>query len=212
MELAVTLGDKPRSDHVQAWADGKLIADIPNDDLSAGWKKIGLTEMMWDAYWNGGSPKDQHRYYDALALSQSGPIGPARSGPNPELRLAAGHPKAEAFEVEVAEGAQKPLRPDKMYDGVPGTFHPIEIDCVVVWRGGVRGKDRLTVDTKNGVFAGPRAGKDGLDDNVLHFVRIRESLGGTWSAWSGWHAGFATAWKSGAKSGERTLPCGYLAR
>ncbi|HOW67613.1 MAG TPA: hypothetical protein PK256_20225, partial [Verrucomicrobiota bacterium] len=50
MEMAVTLGDKPRSDHVQAWADGKLIADIPNDDLSAGWKEIGLTEMMWDTY------------------------------------------------------------------------------------------------------------------------------------------------------------------
>ena len=210
MELAVTLGDKPRSDHIQAWADGKLIADIPNDDLSAGWKKTGLTEMMWDAYWNGGSPKDQHRYYDALALSQTGPIGPARSGPNPELRLAAGNPKAEAFEVEVAEGAQKPLKPDTMYDGVPGTYHPLEIDCTVVWQGRVKGERRLTVDTKNGVFTGPRAGNVGLDDNALHFVRIRESLGGRWSAWSGWHAGFATVWKSG--TGERPLPRGYLAR
>ena len=212
MELAVTLGDKPRSDHVQAWADGKLIADIPNDDLSAGWKKIGLTEMMLDAYWNGGSPKDQHRYYDALALSQNGPIGPARSGPNPELRLVAGTPKAEAFEVEVAEGTQKPLKPDTMFDGVPGTYHPIEIDCQVVWKGSVKGKNRLTVDTKNGVFEGPRAGKNGLDDNVLHFVRIRESLGGVWSAWAGWHAGFATVWKGGTGSGARPLPRGYLAR
>ena len=118
--------------------------------------------------------------------------------------------KAEAFEVEVAEGAQKPLKPDTMYDGVPGTYHPLEIDCTVVWQGRVKGERRLTVDTKNGVFTGPRAGNVGLDDNALHFVRIRESLGGRWSAWSGWHAGFATVWKSG--TGERPLPRGYLAR
>ena len=48
---------------------------------------------------------------------------------------------SEDFEVEVAEGAQKPLKPDKMYDGVPGSYHLIEIDCTVVWKSGTKPRE-----------------------------------------------------------------------
>ena len=212
MEMAVILGDGPRSDRVMAWADGKLICDVKNDDLAAGWKGLGLTDMMWDCYWNEGSPRDQSRFYDDLALSNKGPIGPARTGVNPEILLTAGAEKPPMWEVEVAEGAQQPLQPARMVDGVPIRYQPVALQCTTVWKSKAAGASRVKVDATSGEFTGPRAGQAGLAENTMHFVRVRaQDQAGAWSEWSDWHAGFATTWKAGATAEEKTLPRGFLA-
>ncbi len=215
-ELRVSLGDGPRSDRVQAWADGRLICDVIGDDLAAGYKQFGLNGMSWDCYWNGGSPREQSRYYDDLVLSTE-PIGPARTGLNPTIVKSAFHgqeagDRQRGWEVEVAEGVQQPLVAAKTDDGVVVRYQPLETAYTVVWRGAVTGeKNEVTVDGKAGAFVGPRQGRTQLQANTLHFVRVRQQdAAGRWSAWSNWHAGFATDWAAGIKPVERTPPKGYL--
>jgi hypothetical protein len=58
---------------------------------------------------------------------------------------------------------------------------------------------------------GPLGGREGLNPNTLHMVRVRQQdAGGNWSEWSPWHAGFATAWPEGTAPEKRELPRGYL--
>lgn len=210
-ELRVALGEGPRSDSIQAWADGTLICDITDDDLAAGYKKFLLNGMSWDCYWNGGSPREQSRFYDDLMLGTE-PIGPARTPLNPVLVLSnpAGEPKV--YEVEVAQAVQKPLVPERTVDGVVTRYRPPEFDYTVVWRGSVPGARReVEVSSANGEFVGPLAGKDHLEPNTLHMVRVRaQGADGRWSAWSRWHAGFATTWAEGTPPEKRTPPKGYL--
>ena len=74
----MALGEGRRSDRIQAWADGRLICDVQNDDLASGYTDFTPNGMSWDCYWNGGSPRKQSRYYDDLVLSTE-PVGrPAR--------------------------------------------------------------------------------------------------------------------------------------
>ncbi len=212
-ELRVELGDGPRSDSIQAWADGTLICDMVGDDLAAGYKNFTLNAMSWDCYWNGGSPVEQSRFYDDLALSTE-PIGPARTSLNPVIVLSAAAVKASAwtFEVEVAEASQKPLVVAHTVDQVATRHQPPTFDYTVVWKGSTgAARKELEVASANGEFVGPRAGKDGLRPNTLHMVRLRqEGPRGTWSEWSRWHAGFATTWAEGTPPEERAAPKGYL--
>ena len=63
------------------------------------------------------------------------------------------------------------------------------------------------MDSTSGKFTGPCKGAKGLQPNTLHFVRVRQQdTAGRWSAWSGWHAGFATDWAPGT---AHTTPVGY---
>lgn len=208
-ELRVALGEGTRSDSIQAWADGALVCDITGDDCAAGFKELGLNGMSWDCYWNGGSPRKQSRFYDDLMLSTR-PIGPARTGPNPVI-VKSVTPDVQNWEVEVAQAAQKPLVTAKTVDGVVTQHEPAEFECTVVWRASVKGEtSEAGVTAESGQFVGPLAGKNGLESNTLHLVRVRsETAEGSWSDWSPWHAAFATAWDEGTPKDQRTPPVGY---
>lgn len=215
-ELRVSLGESLRSDRVQAWADGVLVCDVANDDLAAGLGSFTPNGMSWDCYWNGGSPVEQSRYYDDLMLSTER-IGPVRTGFNPVIvksLFSSSDPDAvqAAWEVEVAQGVQRPLVVEQVIDRVVTKYREPEIDCTVVWKTSVSGDTlEVGVDTASGEFAGPLAEETELAPNTLHFVRVRQQDGsGNWSQWSSWHAGFATTWAETTPEDEKTLPAGYM--
>jgi hypothetical protein len=169
----------------------------------------------------------QSRFYDDLALSTA-PIGPARTSANPVIVKSAFQGAAEgdrqqAWEVEVAEAVQKPLVVAQTVDGVVTRYQPPEFEYTVVWKGTVSGEppavgNEVQVSKAAGQFVGPLAGKDGLSPNTLHMVRVRQQdagarqpdAGGNGSAWSPWHAAFATTWAEGTAPEKRTPPRGYL--
>ncbi|MBN2289159.1 MAG: hypothetical protein JXQ83_07485 [Candidatus Glassbacteria bacterium] len=216
-ELRVSLGQGTRSDRVQAWADGLLVCDVANDDVAAGYELYRLNGMSWDCYWNGGSPVSQSRYYDDLVLSTE-PVGPLRTGLNPELvKSAFSSPDPEAaqaaWEVEVARAVQRQPVIAETVDGVVTRYRPVDVEATVVWRASVAGgANTVSVDSLSGEFTGPLAGAASLEANVLHLVRVRQQdTAGNWSDWSAWHQGFATTWAQGTPDAGKTLPGGYLA-
>jgi hypothetical protein len=214
-ELRVSLGDGPRSDRIQAWADGRLVCDIIGDDLAAGNQDLNLNGMSWDCYWNGGSPREESRYYDDLVLSTE-PVGPARTGLNPTIVKSAfrggkAGDRQQGWEIEVAKGVQQPMVPAQTEDGVVTRYQPLKMVYTMVWKGAVAGEqNEVTVDDHAGTFAGPCQGKTHLEANTLHFVRVRQQdTAGRWSPWSSWQAGFATDWAAGTPAAKRTPPRGY---
>ncbi len=208
LELCVSLGEGPRSDRIQAWADGMLICDIPNEDLAAGFKELTLNAMQWDCYWNGGSPASQSRFYDDLVLSTE-PIGPVRTPLNPVIVKAASKdpkgPKQQQWEVEVAQSRQIPV-------SLADKVRTPEMRHTTVWKGIVKdGGTAVAVDSDNGKFVGPRQSRAELAPNTLHSVRLRQKSGtGIWSDWSKWHSAFATTWRQNAKKQDKTPPVGFL--
>ena len=50
------------------WANDTLIVERQNVDLR-GATNDKINEFMLDCYWNGGSPKEQNRYYDNLVIA-----------------------------------------------------------------------------------------------------------------------------------------------
>lgn len=58
------------------WADSALIIERTDVDLRGSTGEL-INECMLDCYWNGGSPKEQKRYYDNFILSTR-QIGPVR--------------------------------------------------------------------------------------------------------------------------------------
>jgi hypothetical protein len=114
--------------------------------------------------------------------------------------------------VELAEAVQKPLVVAQTVDGVVTRYQPAEFEYAVVWKGKLSGEgNEVQVSKAAGEFVGPLAGKDGLSPNTLHMVRVRQQdAGGNWSAWSPWHASFATTWAEGTAPDKRTPPRGYL--
>jgi hypothetical protein len=213
MEMALILGDKGRTDHVMAWADGALICDIPNDDLSGGWKGLGITDMMWDCYWNGGTPlAGNTRFYDDLVLSNQQAIGPVRTAGHPTLVLCRNPEGTKVLEVEVGFVTQKPLETLKTFDSVPASYKPLERSGETVWKGKVDGKAaKVVVDTTSGEFTGALAGKRELEPNTMYMIRLRrQDARDTWTEWTDWHAAFATVWAAGTEPDKRTAPKGLL--
>jgi len=202
-ELRVALGEGARADTIQAWADGVLLCNIVGDDLSAGYRDYTLNGMSWDCYWNNGSPADQSRFFDDIALSSS-PIGPARSPVNPIIHVT-GDP-SQAWQIEIAEATQLPLVVADSFDGVTTRLEPAAFERDVVWTAHLTGSPgEITVDAATGRF--PPSGSDRLRHNRLHQVRVRrQAASGQWSPWSPWHAGFATEWADGK---PRVLPIGF---
>ncbi|MBV2247277.1 MAG: T9SS type A sorting domain-containing protein [Lentimicrobium sp.] len=207
MELGVTLGEGRRSDHVQAWADGKLICDLVNQDLAGGYRQQTLNGMQWDCYWNGGSPRRQSRFYDDLMLS-SEPIGPARTPVQPVIEIAGSTGTEDAweskFQVEVARTNQIPL---SVKD--PARKQPV-MEYTTVWKGNTQGFS-IEVNDCYGEFINQPGNNNSLDYNTLYSVRLRQKIGDSeWTDWSPWHAGFATVWEPGTLPENRVLPQGYL--
>jgi hypothetical protein len=210
-ELRVQLGEGKRADRVQAWADGILICDVVGDDLAAGYREYTPNGMALDCYWNGGSPVSQSRFYDDFILSTEF-VGPARTPLNPVIVRCPGPQGMKAWEVEVARTVQKPLVSDRTDDGVVIRYQPQQFDRETVWKGSAAGAaTEVAVGAEAGAFTGPLAGKEALEPNTFYTVRIRWQAGdGVWSAWSPWHAGFATTWAEGTPPEQRALPAGYL--
>jgi hypothetical protein len=208
LELCVSLGEGQRSDRIQAWADGMLICDIPNDDLAAGFKELTLNAMQWDCYWNGGSPASQSRFYDDLVLSTE-PIGPVRTPLNPvivkDVSTDPKGPKQQQWEAEVAQSRQIPV-------SLADKVRTPEMEHTTVWKGMVDdGGNSVAVNSDNGKFVGPWKGSAELAPNTLHSVRLRQKSGaGIWSDWSKWHSAFATSWRENAKKQDKTPPVGFL--
>ncbi len=213
-ELRVELGEGPRSDRVQAWADGLLVCDIAGDDIAAGHRGTTLNCMQWDCYWNDGSPVAQSRFFDDMVVGTER-IGPLRAGLNPKITkgLYLAEDTPGGWEAEVAQGVQRELVKDRVLDGIVIGYRDPEVDYTKVWSGGLEGDGlELEVNEANGEFSGPRAGEATLAANTLHFVRVRQkNAEGQWSTWSSWHSGFATDWAEGTPSELKTLPEGYLA-
>ena len=215
-ELRVAVGSKTHSDQIQAWVDGALCCNIVNGNFSAGYRKHGLNAFSWMAAWSPGSPKEQSRFFDDLILSTE-PVGPARTGFNPVMVKAPfrdpdGGDHQQAWEVEVAQAAQKPLVAVKTVDGVVTQHEPPQFTYTVVWRGTVPGEDSdVEVNSETGQFVGPLAGKPCLEPNTYHFVRLRQQdAADNWSSWSSWHAAFATTWDPQTPVSKRRVPKGYL--
>jgi hypothetical protein len=215
MELRVELGEGPRSDRVQAWADGLLICDIAGDDIAAGYRGTTLNAMQWDCYWNNGSPVAQSRFYDDMVVSTER-IGPLRAELNPTIVKTAFADEADTqggWEAEVAQGVQRELVKNSVLDGIVTSYREPEVDYTTVWSGALEGEGlELVVNAEAGEFSGPRSGETTLVANTLHFVRVRQkNTDGEWSAWSSWHSGFASDWAEGTLEEQKTLPDGYLA-
>lgn len=68
-EMEVSLNTPGAKDgHYRIWADDTLLVERTNVDLR-GTENVKINEVMLDCYWNGGSPKDQNRYYDNFVIS-----------------------------------------------------------------------------------------------------------------------------------------------
>jgi hypothetical protein len=76
-EMEVQLNTPGQQDGVyRIWADDSMIVERTNVDLR-GSESYLINEVMLDCYWNGGSPKEQNRYYDNFVISTKriGPVG-----------------------------------------------------------------------------------------------------------------------------------------
>jgi hypothetical protein len=206
-EMGVTLGEGHHSDQIQAWADGKLICDLANQDLAGGYRKQTLNAMLWDGYWNNGAPREESRFFDDLVLSQE-PIGPARTSTNPVLEIAQS-PNIQypiEYQIKVAQTIQQ-----QMPINNPDRKQPI-MQYLTVWSGSGF-SNTIQLNSATGKFTGLLKGKNQLDFNTLYSVQIRQRKeNGKWTAWSQWHATFATQWDSDTKPKDKTSPKGYLLR
>ncbi len=68
-EMEVLLNSPGKQDGLyRIWADNSLIVERTNVDLR-GAEEYLINEVMLDCYWNGGSPKEQNRYFDNFVIS-----------------------------------------------------------------------------------------------------------------------------------------------
>ncbi len=68
-EMEVLLNTPGKKDGLyRMWADDELIVERLNVDLR-GSDSCLINEVMLDCYWNGGSPKEQNRYFDNFVIS-----------------------------------------------------------------------------------------------------------------------------------------------
>jgi len=84
-EMEVLLNTPGKQDGLyRMWADDSLIVERLNVDLR-GSESYLINEVMLDCYWNGGSPKEQNRYFDNFVISTQkiGPVGGGSVRTNP---------------------------------------------------------------------------------------------------------------------------------
>jgi len=200
VEAQAKLNTPGKSDGYNAlWIDGIKQCERRKLDFRSSYTKYGINAVLIEAYWNKGSPVDQYRYYDDLVVSTK-PIGPAVTPLNPVLVKTAyeGDGKQGAWEVEVAVRSEAGTVTIAKAEDCGNKWNPIigeDIKGDVVWKSKPVTGDgvKVTVGAATGSFGGERAGKSCLEPKKLHFCRVRQkSADGTWSAWSGWHQGFAT--------------------
>ncbi len=80
-EMEVKLNDRGEQNGVcRIWADDQLIIEKTGLDIR-GDDNLEINEVMLDGYWNGGSPKNQNRYFDNFVISTQR-IGPISSSGN----------------------------------------------------------------------------------------------------------------------------------
>jgi hypothetical protein len=65
----------------------------------------------------------------------------------------------------------------------------------IVWDSGMRStvSTRIKVDTGNGRFRGPLAGRAELEPDTQYAVRVRHRDSAVWSRWSNWRVVIETA-------------------
>jgi len=185
----------------QLWIDGLLQCERRNLNWRGTYDEKGINAVFLEAYWNNGSPVDQHRWYDDFVVSTK-PIGPLVAPANPTLQktpfFGAAGTKQAAWEAEVA------VRLEAQKEGAVRIFErkedhgaPVGEDAwgEVVWKSrSVEGEGlAVAVNATSGAFSGPSAGKTALEGGRTHFVRCRQKdSAGNWSEWSSWHQAFMT--------------------
>jgi hypothetical protein len=153
----------------QLWIDGKLEAERLNLDWRGSYSNYGINAVFLEAYWNGGSPVDQNRWYDNFVISTS-PIGPVTTGRNPEIFKTPwdGTGSQAAWEAQIS------LDRDGRH---------------LVWSSNpVTDGDSVVVGTVTGTFSGRLAGENKLAPGTKYYFRARQQNDiGQWSDWSYWH-------------------------
>ena len=173
IEVRVKLNTIGQNDgEIQYWADGEEILHQTGLNLRSNWDEKGLNTIMLDCYWNGGSPKEQSRFYDNFIISTS-PIGIASSPVNPVIYKS-------SFDS---------LNENDFQSAYQAQISISSSTIGMVWSGAVQGNiDSIKVDTVNGVFQGDLNGKASLDKGTIYYARVRQAnASGTFSNWSSWY-------------------------
>jgi len=100
IEVRIKSNTAGQSDgEVQYWIDGALGLDLTGQNLRAEYNNgKGLNMVMWNCYWNAGSPAVQSRFYDNLVISTA-PIGQWTPGPQPPEQASNPSPADSATDV-----------------------------------------------------------------------------------------------------------------
>ncbi len=70
IETHVRLNDPDASNGLQEiWIDGELDARAENLNFVRGYTDYALNGIFFENYWNGGSPREQERYFDNIVVS-----------------------------------------------------------------------------------------------------------------------------------------------
>ena len=146
----------------ELWVDGKLEAARTDLDWHGAWDDYAIDAVFLENYWNQGSVKKQVRWFDNFLISIK-PIGPITAiKPVTLVRTASDGPAAWQAEV-----ATDPEGKDIVWKSKPAEASSVS----------------LTVDGADGAFTGSCAGKQALDGNQIHWLRVRKMDQAEWSPW-----------------------------
>jgi hypothetical protein len=156
----------------QLWIDGRLECERRNLDFRGTYTKHGINAVFLEAYWNGGSPVTQSRWYDNFVIATK-PIGPVVCPANPTVVKAPYHGTGKAGEWQVEVAAD--------YEGRKVVYQSKRLPP----------PNRVVINARNGRFVGALAAKAALASGETYFLRVRQSsTDGKTSNWSRWHQGF----------------------
>jgi hypothetical protein len=171
VEARARLNDPGRANgRFQLWINGRLEAALEGLDWHGSYTAHTINAIFLEAYWNGGAPATQSRWFDNFVISTA-PIGPVVTPRNPEIiKSVAPGGRPGVWQVEAAIAGE---------------------EANTVWRSHpVVDRHRVRVDVENGWFA---AGAEQLMPGAVYYLRIRrQDSAGRWSGWSHWHQPFRT--------------------